>query len=313
MNNTDRAPTIDDYLKAPAHPFRQAGDRRSAIKRERDPERPLVTIFTIVRNRQKTLPQTILSVLAQSYPDIEYIVIDGASTDGTLDVIKQFDDKIDLWISEPDAGTADASNKAISLARGDFVFWLSSDDWIDPDFIDVAVKTLLRSRADFVFGKMALYENGAPVVVLEGDKDYAKSLVSGNPKFNFPSMVIRRECFERVGLLDLSYRITNDYEWTLRLHLRGGIGVCNNELTVCKGIGGIADSHPFRSALEELRVLRQHRLPTAKAAVIHIYRFARRGLGHLVRFVVPNVIYKRLRRASKCRQSHPAVPRDMRC
>ena len=79
------SPTIDDYLKAPAHPFRQAGGCRSAIKRQSSPERPLVSITTIVLNRKETLPQTIMSVLNQSYPNIEYIVVDGASTDGILE------------------------------------------------------------------------------------------------------------------------------------------------------------------------------------------------------------------------------------
>ena len=122
MNHVNRAPTIDDYLKVPAHSFRQAGGCRSAIKRQSSPERPLVSIITIVLNRKETLPKAIMSVLNQSYPNFEYIVVDGASTDGTLEIIKQFDDQIDLWISEPDRGTSDAGNKAISRARGDMVF-----------------------------------------------------------------------------------------------------------------------------------------------------------------------------------------------
>jgi glycosyltransferase involved in cell wall biosynthesis len=301
MNNVHRVPTIDDYLMAPAHPFRQAGGRRSAIKRECDPERPLVTVYTAVRNRKETLAQTILSVLSQSYPNIEYVVVDGASTDGTLGVIKQWDEKIDLWISEADHGTSDAFNKGISLAKGEFVFWLSSDDWIGPDFIEVAVKGLLSTGADFVFGNMAMYKGGKLVSLVEGDQGYARALTSGNPHFSFPSMIVKRVCFQKLGLLDTTYKFTSDYEWVLRLHLQGGKGHCEKLLIVHRRIGGIVDEHPVQAALEQLRVLRQHGLPTTKATTkavaTHLYYFVRRGVGHLAKLVLPDIIYKKLKGA----------------
>ena len=297
MNNVERVPTIDDYLKASAHPLRQAGGCRSAIKREYDPEGPLVTVITIVRNRKETLPQTITSVLNQSYANIEYVIVDGASTDGTIEVIKQFDGKVDLWISEPDRGPTDAFNKGISLARGDFIFWLSSDDWIDPDFIETAVQTLLRSGADFVFGNMAMYKNGDPACIFKGDKDYAKLLTSGSPDFNFPCMIIKKECFQNVGLFDMTYKYTSDYEWLLRFHQYGGKGHCENSLIVHKRTGGIGESHPFQSALEQLRILRQYGLPTTKAAATHLYSFVRMGVGHLAKLFLPDIIYKKLKRA----------------
>src|SRR5207248_542103 len=115
-------------------------DKRT-IKHPEDPDVPLVTVFTVVRNGQDLLARAIRSVAAQTYLNIEYIVVDGASTDGTLDVIKSFDSHVDYWISEPDLGPGDACNKAITLASGEFLFWLSSDDWIDPDYIQMAVKT----------------------------------------------------------------------------------------------------------------------------------------------------------------------------
>ena len=290
----NRVPTIDDYLKAPAHSFRQAGVCRSAIKRQSSPERPLVSITTIVKNSKKTVLKAIMSVLNQSYPNVEYIVVDGASTDGTLEIIKQFDDKIDLWISEPDHSTSDAQNKAISLARGDFVFCLSSDDWIDPAFIELAVKAILSSGVDFVFGDMAMYKDEKLVSVLKGEKDYAKSLMSGNPRFNFPSTLIKRACFQKIGIFDLNFTISNDYEWTLRLHLAGGNGFYESRLIVHRRIGGIADQHPFRSILERLKVLRQHGLPTTKAVAIHLPQFVHRGVRYFVKLFLPDIIYKKL-------------------
>ena len=297
MNNLNRVPTIDDYLNAPAHSSRQAGGCRSAIKRQSSPERPLVTIATVVLNRKETLPQTIMSVLSQSYPNIEYIIVDGASTDGTLEIIKQFDDKIDLWISEPDRASLEAVNKATSLARGDMVFWLSSGDWIDPDFIELAVKAISSSGVDFVFGDMAMYKDEKLVSMHKGEKDYAKALMSENPRFNFPSMVIKRACFQKLGLLDVTYIVINDYEWTLRLHLAGGIGFYESRMTVHREMGGIPDEHPFRDVLERLRVLRQYGLPMSKAMAIYLPHFVYKGVGYFVKLFLPDIIYKKLKRA----------------
>jgi len=293
----NRFPTIDDYLKTPAHHSRQAGGCRSAIKRQSSPEQPLVTINTIVRNRKETLPQAIMSVLSQSYPNIEFIVVDGASTDGTLEVIKQFDDKIDLWISEPDRGTSDAENKAISLGRGDLVLWLSSDDWLEPDFIELAVKAILSSGADFVFGNMVMYRDEKFSSVVKGQKDYAKSLMSGQPLFNFPSMVIKRTCFQKIGLLGENFKFSNDYEWTMRLHLAGGNGFYVSGLNVHRRIGGVVDQHPFGGTLEQLNVLRLHGLPTTKAMFLVLPNLARIVVGYCAKLFLPDVIYKKFKRA----------------
>jgi len=291
--------TIEDYLKARAHPLRQVGGRRSSIRKEFITEQPLVTVITIVRNRKETLPKTITSVLNQSYPNIEHVIIDGASTDDTLEIIKQFNDKIDLWISEPDCGTSDAFNKAVSRAQGDFIFGLASDDWIDFDFIEKAVRTLLKSGADFVFGDMVMYENGDPVTICKSNKNYSETLMSGYPRLNFPTMVIKRESFQEVGLIDMSYGYIADYEWTLRLLRHGGKGFYNGSLLVHRRIGGLGESHSFRSVLEHLSVSRQYGLPVTKAVAAHLYYFARRAMGRLARLLLPGDIYTKLKRAAR--------------
>lgn len=297
MCNVGHVYTIDDYLKIPAHHLRQEGGCRLDIKREHDPEQPLVTIFTIVKNRKETLPQTIMSVLSQSYSNIEYVLVDGASTDGTLEVIKQFDDKIDLWISEPDRGTSDAANKAISLAQGDIIFWLSSDDWIPSDFIELAVKAFLNTGADFVFGDMAMYRDGILDSLVKANKDYVKALMSGNPRFNFPSMLIKREHFQKLGLLDMTYKYTNDYEWTLRLHQNNVVGHCENLLIVHRRMGGLADGNAVQGAIEIIRMLRKYRLPIIKAMAIHFFNLMRMGAGRFIKMSLPSIIRKTIKRS----------------
>lgn len=295
MNRVNRIPTIDDYLETPVCPFRKTGGARSIIKQKYDSERPLVTVFTAVLNRKETLPQTIMSVFSQSYPNIEYVIVDGGSTDGTLEVIKQHNEKIDLWISEPDCGQTDANNKAISLAQGEIVFWLASDDWIGPDFIEVAVKKFLSSGADFVFGNMAMYRDGDLVCIYKGNKNYSESLMSGNPCFNFPSMVIKKESFKKIGLFDTAYKFTNDYEWLLRFHERGGKGYYDDLLIVHRRTGGVGERHLFQGMLEQLSILKQHRLPMAKAISTYLNCFVRRGIGYFAKLFLPEIIHKKLK------------------
>ena len=99
---------------------------------------PLVTVITVVLNGAKTLEQTIISVITRNYDNIEYIIIDGGSTDGTLDIIKKYDHAIDYWVSEPDKGTYDAMNKALDVALGDRIYFLGSDDILVNNLRDIA-------------------------------------------------------------------------------------------------------------------------------------------------------------------------------
>src|SRR5687768_15692501 len=96
---------------------------------------PLVSIITIVFNGQKSIERAINSVLGQTYPNIEYIIIDGGSTDGTIDIIKKYQHKIAFWKSEPDNGIADAFNKGLSCAKGNIIGFVNADDWYNPDTI----------------------------------------------------------------------------------------------------------------------------------------------------------------------------------
>src|SRR5262249_20286541 len=100
---------------------------------------PLVTYVTVVRNNVKTLQRAIDSVQRQTYPAVEHVVLDGGSTDGTLDVIRKYGDRLDYFASQPDEGVYEALNKAIPLARGDLICVLNSDDWLEPGAAQTAV------------------------------------------------------------------------------------------------------------------------------------------------------------------------------
>lgn len=123
--------------------------------------RPLVTIVTVVYNGVNHVEQAIKSVLSQTYDNIEYIVIDGGSTDGTLSTIRKYEDQIDLWVSEPDGGIYDAMNKGIRLANGQLIGLLNSDDSYLPGAIEQVVQAFLLAGTDkaIVYGDYLLYKN----------------------------------------------------------------------------------------------------------------------------------------------------------
>jgi hypothetical protein len=120
--------------------FSQPGRRRQGA-----PSRPLVSYITVVRNAQATLARTLASVRGQSWQAVEHIVVDGLSSDATLDVIEAHAGQIDHYISEPDGGLYDALNKALRMVHGDLICVLNADDWLTPDAAEIAARTLLGS------------------------------------------------------------------------------------------------------------------------------------------------------------------------
>ena len=119
---------------------------------------PLITIITVVLNGDKNIEKTIKSVVDQSYNNIEYIIIDGASTDKTIDIIKQYEDKISFWISESDNGIWDAMNKSLKYANGEIIGFLNSDDVYYPDTVSIVNKYFTNNKIDFLFGAVEKYK-----------------------------------------------------------------------------------------------------------------------------------------------------------
>jgi len=181
-----------------------------------------VSIITVSYNAVKTIEQTILSIKAQSYTNIEYIIIDGKSTDGTLEIIKKYQKYIDHVICEPDKGIYDAMNKGIRLATGDIIGFANSDDWYEPDTIEKVVTCFNSTDAELTHGIVWVVEEDGSRTKTNGFKnekvEYEQIYYNMLPHL---SVFTRKTVFEQYGGFDIDYQIAADYDWLLRCYTNG--------------------------------------------------------------------------------------------
>ncbi len=236
-------------------------------------ETPLLSLVTVVRNGEKTLARTIASVREQNIAALEYIIIDGGSTDRTLDIIRANTDIVSSWISEPDRGISDGFNKGISRARGKYVQLLNADDWLSPGQLAFGLETLETTGAAFVFGDLLYHdENGIPLYRVSGDPGYARSIARIMPALNHPTVMVRRAVYERHGLFDLGFRYAMDYEFMLRIHRAGCRGIYDPRMEGHMALEGASDSNAVSALRESRDIAIRHGYPPLRAKTEFCYR-----------------------------------------
>jgi glycosyltransferase involved in cell wall biosynthesis len=184
----------------------------------------LVSVITPSFNQARYLEQTIRSVLGQEYPRIEYIVVDGASTDGSVEIVKKYADKLAWWVSERDSGQAEAINKGLGRATGEIAAWLNSDDYYLPGAVSSAVR-VFEENPDvvLVYGDMlAVDENGDPFNTLRYKQLTLQDLLCFQI-IGQPAVFFRREAFEEAGLLDPTFHFLLDHHLWIRIAQHGKI------------------------------------------------------------------------------------------
>ncbi len=170
------------------------------------------------------LKQTLTSVFEQDYPRLEYLVVDGDSTDGSVEIIKKYADKLAWWVSEKDSGQAEAINKGFSRARGEIVAWLNSDDYYLPGAVSAAVKTFQQNPdVVLVYGNMlAVDDRGQTTNLLKYNQLTLEDLLCFQI-IGQPAVFFRREALETAGQLDITYHCFLDHHLWLRIALQGRI------------------------------------------------------------------------------------------
>jgi glycosyltransferase involved in cell wall biosynthesis len=272
-------PRLTDY---PRHPWMLDCPKggRSSGRPGRETSAGLVTVVTVTLNSAATLDRTIDSIAAQTHGRIEYIIVDGGSTDGTPQTLRRREADIDLWVSAPDRGISDAFNRGIALASGEYIALVNSDDWLEADHAARAVSRLGRTDAQFVFGNLMVHEaDGKARYAITGDPAYGRRVRHAMPDINHPSVVCRRGVYERHGLYDVGLRIAMDYEWLLRGYLLGVRGEYLQDLTSHMDAGGA--SH--RSAIAGLGEVRDVSVRYGYPRLLAGMRYANRAARTLIR------------------------------
>jgi glycosyltransferase involved in cell wall biosynthesis len=197
--------TFDDYVSVARENRPLCGGGR----RRRISGQPRFSIVTVVKNDEDKVARTIESVIAQEYDDYEFIVVDGGSSDDTLEIIRHYNEHIDYWVSEPDRGISDAFNKGIVLSSGEYLQMLNSGDTlIDPNVLDFTSGFCIEP----IITGFARFEGTTvpPKILNNSDAIRVKSMISHQASF------VRRDVYERVGLYNLDFKIRMDYEFWLR-------------------------------------------------------------------------------------------------
>ena len=225
-----------------------------------------ISIITATYNSDKTLRETLESVINQTFENIEYIVIDGASSDGTLKLIKEYSSRIDRLISEPDSGIYDALNKGIKLASGDFVGFIHSDDAFTNNKVIEKVAEL-ASDADAVYGNLNYVDAKNPEKIIRRWKscEFSPSLIKKGWMPAHPTLYLRKGIYDNLGGFDLNFKIAADYESILRYFSTPGIRVkFLDEVLVNMKLGGASNrslQSIFTKTNEDYRALIKNQIP----------------------------------------------------
>ncbi|MGK6353385.1 glycosyltransferase family 2 protein [Parapedobacter sp. DT-150] len=221
-----------------------------------------ISIITVCLNSHRTIHDTIRSILEQDFTGYEYIVIDGGSTDGTLDVIESyFPHFVERgvryrWVSGRDRGMYDAMNKGIGLASGTLVGILNADDWYEPDTLRTvfdAYTALPDGDSIVIYGMLRLWREGQEYALRRYHHHFVRERV-----IQHPTCFVPRSLYERYGGFDIRYRLAGDFELLNRLHSRGvGFHGMDRVLTNFR-LGGASASTGSRGTLETLRVMKDY-------------------------------------------------------
>ena len=250
----------------------KGGLNTKGINKKGDADLPLVTIITSVWNGGESLEFAIESVLNQTYPNVEYIIIDGGSTDNTIDIIKKYEDRIDYWVSEKDRGIYDAWNKGIAAANGEWIGFIGADDICFPNAIKSMIEVVINpgNRLDYVSGRGEITLNGV-VKRVDGEpwvwnkfRHYVCTAQAG--------ALHSKLLYTEVGLYDESFKIVGDYELLLRkgVELKAGF---TSSVTVSFALGGISNNN-FNVVFETYKAQMKH---SKLNRIIVIFNFLKNG------------------------------------
>lgn len=186
---------------------------------------PKFSIITVCYNSEKTIIDTIESVLSQTYTDLEYIIIDGKSTDKTIEIIKSYKHKFIekeipfYWISEPDNGIYDAMNKGIAKAKGELIGIINSDDWYEKNALNAIVDICNKNDNLSIYsGEMNRVNASKRAYKVNYNKKLVKKYINKKMPINHPATFVHKNVYNEIGCFDTSYQLSADYDFVFRAY-----------------------------------------------------------------------------------------------
>ncbi|MDO9373186.1 MAG: glycosyltransferase family 2 protein [Ferruginibacter sp.] len=227
------------------------------------PAFPKISIITVCKNSGRFLEETIRSVIAQTYPNIEYVIIDGGSTDNTLEIIHKFEDYIAYWKSEDDSGMYDAINKGLWHITGDYILILNSDDMLyAPDTLEKVAIHVRKDKLDYYFGNLIKLKDGKLKQVKLFNVNFRQLLLSTHGTFApHPCFFISAALNKKLGGYDATYRYAADYDYILRA------------LKDDKSSGSYMDINVSKFRIHENSITASGRIETERIKILSKYKY----------------------------------------
>lgn len=240
---------------------------------------PLITVITAVFNGVNCIECAIKSVLDQGYQNLQYIIVDGGSTDGTVDIIRKYESHLYCWVSERDRGISDAFNKGIALATGDIVGILNADDWYEANTLNEVAKIYRLYPQHVVHGRLRYWTNAeTPYYDVGGNDALMERLMS----VMHPTVFVPRCVYEHYGMFLLDYRRAMDYELIFRFKHNGVGFIYVDKIFANMMRGGVSDVQWFKTQQEVFAIRNKYAVPLYKNAgwvVVDVLKiFIRQGL-----------------------------------
>ena len=215
------------------------------------------SIITVCKNSEKTIGRTIESVISQKNCgyDVEYIVIDGKSEDSTLRVLKQYEQHIDVLVSEKDSGIYEAMNKGLMRSTGEVIGILNSDDWYEKDAVKSSIENLIKNDADISYGKMIVHHGDTEHIITPS---WTVDSPWDHMPWPHPTVFSYKRVYESVGAFDTKYKVCADYDWLVRCYEKQYKFSYVDSVITNFSLGGISDNKAKLCADESFDIVMKH-------------------------------------------------------